>query len=119
MGRRAGEECPGSRLLEPAPRKTDRGPQGRQTEPGERERMPRDVDDRTKDLRSELGDIADERPEQSPPGPTISRTEPVCRRAHRAFEDRRPTIVERMGERGVRMDELDAARRQVDRGEEW
>ncbi len=57
-------------------------------------------------------------------GPTVAArparrlAEPVRRRAHRAFQDGRPTIVERVRERSVRLDQLDTAGGEIDRCEE-
>ena len=67
---------------------------------------------------ADLVRVADERPEEAPPGPAIRAAEPARRGGHRSLEDDGPAAVERMGDRGVRVDELDAAGGEVDRPEE-
>ena len=56
---------------EPGPRQTGSRAKRREPESGERQRVARDVHDRTEQLPSQLGLVAGERAEQPPPGRTI------------------------------------------------
>ena len=96
-----------------APGRTQR----RQPESRERERMTRHVDDWLQEFAPELVGIAHQRTEQRAPGAPV-RAEGVGRIDHRSLEDGRATAIERMGDRRVRLDQLDAARGQIDRCEE-
>ena len=53
--------------------------QRREPEPGESQRMTRQVGDRPQELASELVRVADQRPEQAPPGPAVLGAQPVRR----------------------------------------
>jgi hypothetical protein len=95
-------------------RRAERG----QPEAGQRQRMPRDMRDRSEDLRPELRGITHERPEQPAPRPAVLPAETLRRGRHRPFEDRGAAAIERMRDRRVRMDQFDPMRGEIDRGEE-
>ena len=57
-------------------------------------------------------------PNRPPPGPPIRPAEPGRGRRHRPLEDDRPPAVERVRDRGVGVDQLDAVGGEVDRPEE-
>src|SRR6185369_12642460 len=80
--------------------------------------MTRDVRDRTQELVPELVRVPDQRPEEASPSPAILSAETACGGADRSLEDHSPPAVERMRDRGVRVDEFDAVCGQVDRLEE-
>ena len=116
--RRGGRKRPCRLAIEACSGEPLRRAQGRQPEPEQRQGMAWHVDDRPENLRRELVGIADERPEGPSPGLPVRPAEADRGRRHRSLEDRRPAAVERMGDRRVRVDELDAVRGEVDRGEE-
>ena len=118
VGRDPREQGPRGFVLKSAARQAAGRPQRGQPESGERHRVPRQVDDRLEEFRPELSGVAHERPEQPAPGPTVGPAKAVRGGRHRTFEDRRSATVEGVGDRCVRVDELDAAGGQVDRRKE-
>ena len=116
VGGDPGEERPGRLVPEPAAGQPARRAERRQPEPGERQRVARDVDDGPEELRCELAGVADERPEQPSPRPSVRRHRA---RAAVALTDRSSTAA-RPPSSGCATGasgwiELDAAGREVDR----
>ena len=118
MGRDPGEQGARRVVAEPAPGQTLGRAQGGQAEPGHRQRVARDVRHRPQDLRTDLGHVAHQRPEQPPPGAPVRAAQALAGDRDGPLEDGRPSAVERVRDRRIGMDDLDAVGGQVDRGEE-
>ena len=114
--RDAGEERSRRVAVEPVAGQAARRAQRRQPEPQHRQRMSRHVDDRPEQLAAELPGIPHERPEQPPPRAAIRRPGAAAVAATDRSSTTAAPTVERVRDRRVRVDELDPARGQVDRG---
>ena len=118
VGGDPGEQGPRRVVTEPRPGQALGRSQGRQPEPGQRQRVARDVRHGPQDLRADPRHVADQRPEQPPPRPSVGAAQAFAGGRHGSIEHGRPPAIERMCDRHVRVDDLDAAGGEVDRGEE-
>jgi hypothetical protein len=122
MGGQATEQGPGGRAVEPAPCQRDPRPQPGQPEPGQGERVAREVEDRPEQLRGEALGVPDQRTEQPPPRASVVGApidiQPGGGGRERALEHHRAIGRQGMGERSIGMHDVDTERRQVERAEE-
>ena len=87
-------------------------------EPDHGQRMTRQADHGAQQLGREGVRVADERPEQAPPGPAVGAAEAGGGGVDGAFEHGDPAAVERVRERGVGVDQRHAVPGEVDGPEE-
>ena len=76
------------------------------------------VDDRLKDLPCEHCDVSHERPEQAAPGAPVRPAEDLGRGRHGSLEHRGAAAIERVGDRRIRMHQVDPSAGKIDRAEE-
>ena len=109
--RAAGEERPGAFTLKRARREPRRGAQGERPEPRDRERMRGQRAQRPEHRGLELPPVLGERLDQAPVRLFV-RIERRGGLGDRALEHDRRSVVERMGERRIRLHEVEAVRRE-------
>ena len=113
VGRDPAEQGTRGVITEPEPGEAARGEQCRHPEPREGHGMSRYMDDRPENLGQQPIRVRDERPEQAGPGRAVA-AEAVRRRRDRSLQERHPAAVERMGDRRLGVDPLDATRGEID-----
>ena len=118
VGRDAREEGPCRVLAEPAAGEAIDRAHGRRAEPDHRQRMAWRPDHRPQELGREGVGVADEGPEEAPPGPAVEAAEPGGGGVDRSLEHGDPAAVERVRGRGIGVDQGHTVPGKVDGPEE-